>query len=106
MELKKPETFEELLELQRVLDENTGKVRQNGFIPRERNIDDIRLSLIAELIEFNEELPRTHKTWKQKSFNKENAIVESIDVLFFFLQFINHLKDIRVDGIEKSYKKL
>lgn len=104
MELKKPETFEDLLNLQRILDENTGKARQNGFIPRKRNIDDIRLSLIAELIEFNEELPQTHKTWKQKSFNKENAIIESIDVLFFFLQFINHLKDKKTDGIERVIK--
>ena len=71
MELKKPETFEDLLNLQRILDENTGKARQNGFIPRKRNIDDIRLSLIAELIEFNEELPQTHKTWKQKALIKK-----------------------------------
>ena len=104
MEIKKPETFEDLLELQKILDENTGKARQNGFIPRERNADDIRLSIIAELIEFDEELPQTHKTWKQKNFNKENAIIESVDVLFFFLQFINYLKDRRVGGIDRFIK--
>lgn len=104
MQIKKPETFEELLELQRILDENTTKTRENGFTPRERNIDDIKLSLIAELIEFDEELPQTHKTWKQKNFNKENAIIESVDVLFFFLQFVNHLKDIRAKSINRVIK--
>ena len=33
MQIKKPENFEELLELQRILDENTTKTRENGFTP-------------------------------------------------------------------------
>ena len=73
MQIKKPETFEELLELQRILDETISKPRENRFTPRHRNIYDMKMSIIAEIIEFNEE--------KLKE--------EAIDILFFFLQLIN-----------------
>lgn len=45
--------------------------------------------MIAEIIEFNEETENTHKVWKQKEFNKEKMIEESVDVLFFYLQMCN-----------------
>lgn len=102
--IKKPQTFEDLLELQKILDEEVAKKRDNGFIPRERNDYDIRLSLVAELIEFDEELQSTHKTWKQKEFNKQNAIIESVDVLFFFLQYINYLENKKVGGVKDLIK--
>lgn len=73
MQIKKPETFEELLNLQRILDETIDKPRENKFKPRHRNIYDMEMSIIAEVIEFNEE--------KLKE--------EAIDILFFFLQLIN-----------------
>lgn len=106
MEIREPKSFEDLLYLQSILDKEVAKARENGFTPRERNADDIILSIIAELIEFDEELSTTHKTWKQKEFNKENAIIESVDVLFFFLQYINYLKDKEIGGIKKLIENL
>ncbi len=49
----------------------------------------MEMSIIAEVIEFNEETKFSHKTWKQKEFNEENLKEEAIDILFFFLQLIN-----------------
>ena len=48
MEFKKPENFEDILKLQKHLDESLNNIR-------ERTLEDIKLSLIAELIELNEE---------------------------------------------------
>ena len=64
MEFKRPENFEDILKLQKHLDENLNNVR-------ERTLKDIKLSLIAEVIEFNEETPESHKTWKTKPYDKE-----------------------------------
>ena len=89
MQIKKPETFEELLNLQKILDETISKPRENRFTPRHRNIYDMKMSIIAEVIEFNEETKFSHKTWKQKEFNEEKLKEEAIDILFFFLQLIN-----------------
>lgn len=89
MQIKKPKNFEELLNLQRILDETIDKPRENKFKPRHRNIYDMKMSIIAEVIEFNEETKFSHKTWKQKEFNEEKLKEEAIDILFFFLQLIN-----------------
>lgn len=89
MQIKKPETFEELLNLQKILDKTISKPRENRFTPRHRNIYDMKMSIIAEVIEFNEETKFSHKTWKQKEFNEEKLKEEAIDILFFFLQLIN-----------------
>ena len=50
MQIKKPEIFEELLNLQRILDETIDKPRENKFKPRHRNIYDMEMSIIAEII--------------------------------------------------------
>lgn len=89
MQIKKPETFEELLDLQKILDETINKPRENKFKPRYRSCYDMKMSIIAEVIEFNEETRFSHKTWKQKEFNEEKLKEEAIDILFFFLQLIN-----------------
>lgn len=86
---KKPKSFQELLNLQALLDETIDRKRKNGFKPRYRTDEDIKMSIIAEVIEFNEETKFSHKTWKEKEFNEEKLKEESIDILFFFLQFIN-----------------
>ncbi len=89
MEIREPKSFEDLLNLQKILDETISKPRENKFKPRHRNIYDMKMSIIAEIIEFNEETKFSHKTWKQKEFNEENLKEEAIDILFFFLQLIN-----------------
>lgn len=46
MEFKRPETFEDILKLQKHLDKNLNNVRP-------RCLRDIKMSLIAECVEFN-----------------------------------------------------
>ncbi len=94
MELKKPETFKDLLNLQRILDENTGKTRQNGFIPRERNKMDIILSLDDEFQEWLKELPSelNFKTWKEKNIVKIKNLrnLQIFYFLYYNLQIIEN----------------
>ena len=93
MEFKKPETFEDILNLQKHLDESIHS-------SRERTEEDIKTSMIAELIEFNEETKDSHKTWKTKEYNKAKELEELTDVYFFFAQLVNH----RFDKYEKIAK--
>lgn len=93
MELKRPETFEDILNLQKHLDESIHS-------SRERTEEDIKTSMIAELIEFNEETPESHKTWKTKPYDKAKELEELTDVYFFFAQLVNH----RFDKYEKIAK--
>lgn len=99
--IKKPENFEDLLELQKILDEEVGKPRGNGFIPRVRVFDDIILSLDDEFNEWLKELPYelNFKTWKQKTYSREKELEEITDCLFFYLQAIN-----RSDYLLKEFK--
>lgn len=90
-------SLEDILELQRQLDEAISKKRDSGFVPRERDYKDIILSMIAEIIEFNEETEGTHKTWKEKDFNIDNMKEEAVDILFFFAQLINKLEEDKKD---------
>lgn len=92
MQIKKPETFEELLNLQKILDENTAKTRENGFTPRERNEMDIIFSIDDELQEWLKELPSelNFKTWKQKEYSRDKELEEITDILFFMLQLVNY----------------
>ena len=93
MKFKRPETFEDILNLQKCLDENIHN-------SRERTEEDIKTSMIAELIEFNEETKDSHKTWKTKEYNKAKELEELTDVYFFFAQLVNH----RFDKYEKIAK--
>ena len=83
IKFKKPETFEDIINLQKHLDENLNNVR-------ERTLEDIKLSLIAELIEFNEETKYSHMTWKTKEYDRDKELEELTDVYFFFAQLINY----------------
>lgn len=93
MEIKKPETFEDLMRFQKRLCEAVGKKRDNGFIPRERSILDIYLSLDDEFQEWLRELPQEYnfKTWKEKIYSREKELEEFTDCLFFFVQYQNSL---------------
>ena len=81
--IKRPETFEDILNLQKHLDKSIHS-------SRERTLEDIKLSLIAEVIEFNEETPQSHKTWKTKPYNKEKELEELTDIWFFVAQMVNY----------------
>lgn len=81
--IKRPETFEDILKLQKHLDESIHSARP-------RTIDDIKKSIIAECIEFDEETPQSHKTWKTKPYNKEKELEELTDIWFFVAQMVNY----------------
>ena len=83
MEFKKPETFGEILMLQQYLDKNIHS-------SRERTLEDITMSFIAECVEFNEETKFSHKTWKTKEYDKAKELEELTDIFFFFAQMINY----------------
>ena len=82
MEFKRPETFEDMLKLQKHLDKNIHSSRP-------RCLRDIKLSLIAECVEFNEETKESHKTWKTKPYDKAKELEELTDIYFFYAQYIN-----------------
>lgn len=86
MKFKRPENFEDILKLQKHLDKSLNNIRP-------RCLRDIKMSLIAECIEFNEETPQSHKTWKTKPYNKEKELEELTDIWFFVVQMINYCND-------------
>ena len=86
MEFKRPETFEDILKLQKHLDKNLNNVRP-------RCLRDIKMSLIAECVEFNEETKESHNTWKTKEYDKSKELEELTDIYFFFAQMINFNED-------------
>lgn len=86
MEFKRPETFEDILKLQKHLDKNLNNVRP-------RCLKDIKMSLIAECVEFNEETKESHKTWKTKEYDKNKELEELTDIFFFYAQLINFNDD-------------
>lgn len=83
MEIKKPKTFADILILQQYLDKNIHS-------SRERTLEDITMSFIAECVEFNEETKFSHKTWKTKEYDKAKELEELTDMFFFFAQMINY----------------
>ncbi|MDY4011344.1 MAG: dUTP diphosphatase [Fusobacterium gastrosuis] len=86
--IKEPRNFNDVLKLQAILDSNINNIR-------ERTLEDIKLSLIAEIIEFNEETEHSHKTWKTKEINKEAQLEELTDVWFFAAQLVNYYENER-----------
>ena len=72
-----------MLELQKYLDSKICSFRSRG-------IKDIKKSLIAECIEFDEETKDSHKTWKKLNYNKEKELEELVDIWFFVAQLVNY----------------
>lgn len=89
MELKKPETFEELLEVQKILNEG---------IPKLKTEFDIILALDDEFQEWLKELPQEYnfKNWKKKEYSREKELEELTDILFFILQLANRLQGLNI----------
>lgn len=78
--------FKEICVKQAQLDTAITTARGNEVV---RTREQIRLSAIAECIEFNEETLCTHKTWKNKEFDKTKELEELVDILFFIAQLTN-----------------
>lgn len=97
--------FIDLLEMQKQLDKEVAKPRDNGFVPRERTTLDIRLALDDEFQEWLRELPKEYnfKTWKQKEYNRGKELEELVDCLFFFLQMFNYTKYARKYLTDKQF---
>lgn len=102
--MNKPTNFNDLLELQKNLDENIEKNRSNGFVPRKRGLLDILLAIDDEFQEWLRELPYecNFKTWKQKEYSREKELEELTDVLFFFLQYFNRYF-VDIDNYKNNY---
>lgn len=86
MKFKRPENFEDILKLQKHLNKSLNNIRP-------RCLRDIKMSLIAECVEFNEETKESHKTWKTKEYNKSMELEKLTDIYFFFAQMINFNED-------------
>lgn len=89
MELKKPESYEELLEAQKILNEG---------IPKLKTEFDIILALDDEFQEWLKELPQEYnfKNWKKKEYSREKELEELTDILFFILQLANRLQGLNI----------
>ena len=88
MEIREPKNFEDILNLQKELDKKIHSIRPRG-------LKDIKKSLIAECIEFDEETPQSHKTWKKHNYNKEKELEELTDIWVFVAQMVNYSYDNR-----------
>ena len=88
MQIKKPETFDDLLNLQKILDENIS----DKFSEREKTEIDILDAIKDEKQEWLKELPYhlNFKTWKRKEYNRDKELEEITDILFFILQLANY----------------
>lgn len=80
--------LKELLEMQRVLDENI--LRNKGI--REYPKENMQIALFVELGELMNELPTLFKHWKSSAVdNREKALVEYVDCLHFALSLTNNI---------------
>lgn len=95
MEIKKPENFKDILLLQKKLDANINNIRT-------RTYEDIKMSLVAECVEFNEETMLSHKTWKTKEYCRDKELEELTDIYFFFAQLVNYLDDNKNKALKEA----
>lgn len=95
MEIKKPESFKDILSLQQKLDDSINSIRP-------RTYEDIKMSLVAECVEFNEETIFSHKTWKTKEYSKDKELEELTDIYFFFAQLINYLDNNKNEALKDA----
>lgn len=81
------EQLKELLEMQRVLDENI--LREKGIT--EYPLDNMKIALFVELGELMNEFPTKFKHWKSSAVdNREKGLVEYVDCLHFALSLVNY----------------
>lgn len=71
---------------------------------RERTTEDICTSMLAELIEFQEETQESHKTWKVKEYDQAAMKEEAVDILFFYLQYCLDLGEVDKLKLESYWR--
>lgn len=83
------EQLKELLEMQRVLDENI--LREKGIT--EYPLENMKIALFVELGELMNEFPTKFKHWKSTAVdNREKGLEEFVDCLHFALSLANHYR--------------
>lgn len=89
MENKQLEQLNEMLQMQKLLDERI--LSQHGLVYNEHIFENMRLALFVELGEMMNELPSKFKHWKANPVdNREKALEEYVDALHFALSLTNH----------------
>lgn len=91
MKNKMIEQLEELLEMQKALD--NAFMKSNGLTYDDTIANNMRVALIVEVGELMNEFPTKFKHWKKTAVdNREKGLVEFIDCLHFVLSLINYEK--------------
>ena len=100
------EQLEELLEMQKVLDEAI--LKEHGNVYDEKIAEQMKIALFVELGELMNEMPTKFKHWKKTAKdNREAALVEYVDALHFALSLTNHSKaQGEFDDCYESYSDL
>lgn len=81
--------LKELMEMQRVLDENI--MKEHELVYDEHIANNIKVALIVELGELMNEFPTTFKHWSKTAVdNREKGLVEYVDCLHFILSLMNY----------------
>ena len=96
------EQLKELLEMQRVLDENI--LKEKGIT--EYPLENMKIALFVELGELMNEFPTKFKHWKSTAVdNREKGLEEYVDCLHFALSIANHTDHKLNENISKyDYK--
>lgn len=91
MESKMLEQLEELLEMQKALDEEF--MKSNRLTYDKHIADNMRVALIVEIGELMNEFPTEFKHWKKRAVdNREKGLIEYVDCLHFCLSLFNYEK--------------
>ena len=81
--------LKELLEMQKVLDENI--MKEHGLVYDVTIANNNKVALITEVGELMNEFPAKFKHWKKSAVdNREKGLKEFVDVLHFTLSLINY----------------
>lgn len=83
--------FTDLLKLQKQIDEELNKTKEDGFIPRKRILLDRILSIDNCFQNWLQELPTEYNfiTYFPKESNRTKELIKLTNILFFFLEYFN-----------------
>ncbi|MGL5962771.1 MAG: dUTP diphosphatase [Cetobacterium sp.] len=72
----------------------------------EEDFTNIKISAIAEVIEFQETLKETHKFWVENKYTRKDSLEEFIDILFFVIQLETQYMNINQEEELENYNKI